>query len=114
MLALTSVYVNDSPVDFDRFEDRVFCDATETDSVYAEGTYRVDERFWPPYFVMLLEYHMASLLAHSVAAQVDTADWLDKKAVRQAAIARTLDAQARTAPRIDTTRIIRNRFRNAD
>lgn len=114
MLSLTSVYAFDQPIDFDRFEDRVFCDADESTEVYAEGIYRVAEQFWPPYFITLVEYQMASLLAHSVAAQVDTADWLDKKAVRQAAIARTLDAQARTAPKIDTTRLVRGRFRNAD
>lgn len=112
MLSLTSVYVNDKPVDFDRFEDRVFCDVDSATEVYAEGIYRIDERFWPPYFITLIEYQMASLLAHSIAAQVDTADWLDKKAVRQAAIARTLDAQARTAPRIDTTRLVTYRFRS--
>lgn len=110
MLLLHTVLVADKPIDFDRFDDKVYCDAASTDVVYAEGTYRTDEQDWPPYFVTYLELSLASLFAHGVAAQVDTADWLDRKAQRHGAIARSLDAQSRTTQRIDTKGFIENRF----
>lgn len=112
-LVPSTVYVNGKPIDFDRYEDMIFCDAAVADEVFLEGTYRVNEQHWPPYFVRLVTLRMASLLAHSVAAQVDTAELLDRRAVRHAAMARNKDAQARTAPRIDSTRLVRERFRGA-
>jgi hypothetical protein len=108
-LVLSTVYVNGNPIRFDRYEDNVYCDASETDEVFAEGIYRVDEQFWPPYFERLMVYRMASQLAHSIAAQVDTSELLDRRALRHAALARTRDAQGRTATRINTTRLIKGR-----
>ena len=111
MLVPYTVYVNSVPINFDRYEDMIFCDAASTDEVYIEGLYNVAEQFWPPYFTMLIILRMAALLVHSIGAQVDTSDLLDRRAGRQGAIARARDAQGRTAPRFDTTRLISNRFR---
>lgn len=109
----STVYIAGNPINFDIYEDMVFCNAASTDTVVLEGIYRVDESFWPPFFVQLIVYRMASLLAHSIGGQVDTAELLDRRATRHAAIARNRDAQGRTAPRIDTSRIINSRYRNA-
>ncbi|MFZ9635943.1 MAG: hypothetical protein ACO3EK_19200, partial [Alphaproteobacteria bacterium] len=43
-------------------------------------TGRVEEAFWPPYFVMLAELTMASHFALAIAAKPELADYLDKKA----------------------------------
>jgi hypothetical protein len=111
-LVPSTVYVNGKPIEFDRYEDNIFCDAAEAEVVLLEGIYRVAEQFWPPYFERLIVYRMASQLVHSIAAQVDTADLLDRRAIRHAALARNRDAQGRTATRIDTTRLIRTRSTN--
>lgn len=108
-LTPSTVYINGNPIDFDRYEDMIFCNAGTNDEVFLEGVYRVDEQFWPAYFVRTVVYRLASHLAHSIAAQVDTADLLDRRAIRHAALARNRDAQGRTAPRIDTSRLIRVR-----
>lgn len=108
-LVPSTVYVNGKPIDFDRYEDNIYCDAAEADEVFLEGVYRVDEQFWPPFFERLIVYRMAAQLAHSVAGQVDTSDLLDRRSIRHAAMARNRDAQGRTATRIDTTRLIRAR-----
>lgn len=108
-----AIYVNDLPVDYDRYEDMIFCSASTSDVVILEGTFRVAEQFWPASFVQMMVYRMASQLAHSIAAQTDTAQMLDRMAVRHAALARNRDAQGRTATRIDTSRLITRRFRNA-
>lgn len=111
-LVPVTVYVNDKPIDFDRYEDNIWCNASVSDEVFLEGIYRVDEQFWPPFFVQTVAYRMAANLAHSIAGQVDTAELLDRRAIRHAALARNRDAQGRTATRIDTTRLIRTRSIN--
>jgi len=103
--------VNNNPIRFDRYEDRVFCDASEADEVYLEGVFRIDEAYWPPYFVTLTTYAMAGILAQSVGAQEDLALMFDKRVIRQAAISRNIDGQGRTAPRINTDRLVTVRYR---
>jgi hypothetical protein len=111
-LVLSTVYINGQPIDFDRYEDEVWCNATAADEVYIEGIFRVSEATWPPFFERLIVYRMAAQLAHSIAAQVDTSDLLDRRAIRHAALARNRDAQGRTATKIDTSRFIRARSAN--
>tara|TARA_R110000796_G_scaffold3212_8_gene12299 strand:- start:12 stop:608 length:597 start_codon:yes stop_codon:yes gene_type:complete len=110
-LQLITVMVNGNPVRFDRYEDRVFCDASEADEVYLEGVFRIDESYWPPYFVTLMIYSMASMLAFSVAQQENLSALMEQRALRQGAISRSIDAQGRTAPRIDTDRLVTVRYR---
>jgi hypothetical protein len=112
-LVPSTVYVSGNPIDFDRYEDNIYCNASVTAEVLLEGVYRVDEQFWPPYFERVIVYRLASHLAHSIAQQVDTSDLLDRRAIRHAALARNRDAQGRTATRIDTTRLVRNRSVNS-
>lgn len=107
----STVLVNDHSVDFDRYEDMIFCNAGEAETVHLDGIYRVDEQFWPAYFIALMELSMASHFALAIAAKPDLADYLDKRALRHAAIARNADAQARTTPKVDMQGIIR--FRRA-
>lgn len=113
-LTPTTVMVNGNPIAFDRFEDMIFCNATSADKVVLEGHWRVDESFWPPYFVSAVIYQMASHLAQTLAADSAMSQMFDAKMVRQAAAARSLDAQGRTAPKIDTSRMITERFRQND
>ncbi len=108
-LAVSSVFVHGQAIDFDRFADNIYCDATAEEEVYLEGVFWVSESYWPPYFVQLAVLTMASLMAHGVAAQVETADYLDKKAQRQQALARHHDSQNQTARRFDAEGLIRGR-----
>ncbi|MCE2841207.1 MAG: hypothetical protein LW689_06925 [Novosphingobium sp.] len=105
-----TVLVNDRAIDFDRYEDRIFCDAQADDEVYLEGVYRVDEARFPPWFAMLLQIQMASHFALSIAAKPDLADLLDKRALRHAALCRNLDAQARTSQDLPTKGLITGRM----
>lgn len=114
ILSIETVMVNDKAIDFDRYEDRIFCNASENDTVILEATYRVDEQFWPPYFLSYLRYTLAAKFAFSVAAQIETANMFEQKAMREGAIARNRDAQARTAPRFVTDRFLRNRYVRGD
>lgn len=110
VLSIETVMVQDEAIDFDRFEDRIFCNASESEVVVLEATYRVAEQFWPAYFLSYLRFTLASKFAFSVAAQVETAQMFDQKAMREGAIARNRDASARTAPKFKTDRFLTNRF----
>lgn len=105
-----TVLVNDQVIDFDRYEDRIFCNAQEADEVFLEGVYRVDESNFPAWFVMLLQIQMASHFALSIAAKPDLADLLDKRALRHAALCRNLDSQSRTAQDMPTKGLITGRL----
>ena len=104
LLVLNSVRVNDFSIYYDRYQNLVYCNASENDEVIADYTFRADEDLWPPYFIMAVELALAELFAYSVANQVQTADYIAKKAMRQLAVAKNLDSQAQTNLGFDLTR----------
>lgn len=110
-LAVRTVMVNGYPIEFDRFEDNIHCDASTADEVILKGIFRVDEQFWPPYFQRYVTLVMAALLAESVAAKTDLANVMEDRAEKQFARARSMDSQGRTAVKFDTSRFITRRFR---
>lgn len=83
MLLLHDVTVNGRSIDYDRYQNLVYCDADETDEVVADYTFRAIEDLWPPYFTTAVELTLASIFAYSVANQIQTADYMEKKALRQ-------------------------------
>lgn len=101
LLLLHDVSVAGSVIDYDRYQNLVYCDASATEDVIADYTFRADEDLWPPYFTTAVELTLASIFAYAVANQIQTADYLDKKALRQLAMARNIDAQSQTTRKLD-------------
>jgi hypothetical protein len=104
LLLLHDVTVNGDVIDYDRYQDLVYCDADEADLVYADYTFRALEDLWPPYFTTAVELTLASIFAYAVANQIQTADYMEKKALRQMALARNIDSQAQTTRAFDLSR----------
>jgi hypothetical protein len=104
LLLLHDVTVNGDVIDYDRYQDLVYCDADEADLVYADYTFRALEGLWPPYFTTAVELTLASIFAYAVANQIQTADYMEKKALRQMALARNIDSQAQTTRAFDLSR----------
>ncbi len=104
LLVLHDVSVNGSVIDYDRYQNLVYCDADEADEVFADYTFRAIEDLWPPYFTTAVELTLASIFAYSVANQIQTADYMEKKALRQLALARNIDSQAQTSKKLDLSR----------
>lgn len=109
LLVLHDVTINDEVIDYDRYQNLVYCDADEADSVFIDYTFRAIEDLWPPYFTMAVELTLASTFAYSVANQIQTADYMEKKALRQLALARNIDSQAQTTRKLDLSRFERAR-----
>lgn len=104
LLIVHDVTVNDRSIPFARYQNLIYCDADETDEVIVDYTFRAEEDLWPPYFIMLIELQMAALCAYAVANQIQTADYMEKKALRQLALAKNIDAQGHTTARLDLNR----------
>lgn len=104
LLLLHDVTVNGNVIEYDRYQDMIYCNADEADLVYADYTFRAVEDLWPPYFTTAVELTMASIFAYAVANQIQTADYMEKKALRQLALGRNIDSQAQTSQRFDLSR----------
>lgn len=108
ILMVRAVTVNDSPIDFDRYDDNIYCDAGVNETVVMDGTYRVKEIDWPAFFRLGVEYRLAAALASGVSMQADLSQLLDEKAEMQIRKARNIDASSQT-----TRKVTLNRLTNA-
>lgn len=104
ILRLSAVLVNNNVIAYDVYQDNVYCNASENDEVYADYIYRAIEEYWPPYFTKALEFELASIFAYSVAAQEGLSGLMEKRALRQLAIARNIDSQGQTTKRLNVQR----------
>jgi hypothetical protein len=100
LLMLSAVTINDSPIEFDTYGDKVFCDSSASDVVVADYIFRATENQWPPFFT----------LAVSVARDASLAQMLEQKADRQMTKARRLDSQQQTTRKLNTSRFIAQRL----
>jgi len=66
-LRIVSVTVNDNLISYDRYGDKIFCNASSSDTVVMDYVQRVQESFWPGWFVMVVIYQLASELAVAIA-----------------------------------------------
>lgn len=98
-----SLRVRDHTIDYDRFEQHIYCDAKAEDEVIAEVMVVPNEAYWPPYFRTLVELQLAAVLAFPITEDAQKASFYEGKALRQFSAAKTIDAQSRTARKIETT-----------
>jgi len=103
------VYSTDTPIEYDRYQDKVYCDAVAEEEIYMDYTFQAEEDLWPPYFVTAVTLQLAAIFAYSVAQQEALADLMGKKADRQFAIARGLDSQSQTSKKLNVQRFIQLR-----
>lgn len=110
LLMLSAVTLNDHPIEFDTYGDKVFCDSSASDSIVADYIFRAAESQWPPFFTLAVELQVASMLAVSVARDASLAQMLEQKADRQMTKARRLDSQQQTTRKLNTSRFIAQRL----
>ena len=109
LLALHAVTVLNNPIEFDIYEDMIYCNAADPDTVVADYTYRAATADWPPYFVMALMHDLASIFAGSVAQKGDLAEYYGKKAEILYTKAQNLESQQRTTKRVNARKNLINR-----
>ena len=109
LLMLSAVTVNDYPVLYDTYGDKVYCNMTSNDVVVADYIVRADEADWPSYFTLAVEFQVASMLSISIARDASLASLMDQQAERQMIKARRLDSQQQTTRKLQTSRFIAQR-----
>lgn len=111
LLVLHGVIVQDKAIEFDIYEDKIYCNAADTEVVSADYTYRVGEEYWPPYFVSALMHDLASIFAGSIAQKGDLAEYYGKNAEVYYKRAQNLESQQRTTKRVNTRKnLVNSRF----
>lgn len=106
VLQINTVWINGDVATYDINEDMVLVDAGSNSTVTLGFTKRVQERFWPPFFMTYVIFRLAGVLAASITRQATMAETYDGMAERQLAQARSRDAQQVTSRGIRLNRLI--------
>jgi hypothetical protein len=108
-LMINAVTVQDLPIEFDTYEDKIYNNAVAADEVIADYIYRASESSWSPYFTLGLEFSVASIFALSLARDASLSGAMDQQAQIQLIKARRLDSQTQTTRKLNTTRFVSQR-----
>jgi hypothetical protein len=108
-LMINAITARDEPIIYDIYGDKAFCDATASDVLVCDYIFRADESNWPPFFVIAVEYMVASMFATSVARDSQLASLMEQKANFHMVQARRLDSQQQTTRKLNTSRFIAQR-----
>jgi hypothetical protein len=103
------VTVNDTPIEYQTYGDKLFCNEAASSELVLDFTYRADEQGWPSYFTIAVEYELASVFAVSLARDQSLAQLMSQQAATSMMRARNLDAQQQTTRKLSTSRFITNR-----
>lgn len=104
-----TVTVNDSPIEYQTYGSKLFCNETASSELVLDYTYRADEQNWPSYFTVAVEYELASVFAVGLARDQSLAQLMSQQASIAMVKARNLDAQQQTTRKLTTNRFIANR-----
>ena len=110
LLMLHAVTVNDNPIEYSVYGDKVFSDSATTDELIADYTFRANEKTWPSYFTLAVEYSLAMIFATSIARDSSLATLMQTQAERMMAKARNLDSQQQTTRKLTSSRFITSRL----
>ena len=103
------VTVNDTPIEYQTYGDKLFCNEAASSELVLDFTYRADEQGWPSYFTIAVEYELASVFAVSLARDQSLAQLMSQQAATSMMRARNLDAQQQSTRKLSTSRFITNR-----
>ncbi|QDP56319.1 MAG: hypothetical protein Tp167SUR398091_8 [Prokaryotic dsDNA virus sp.] len=108
-LFVHAVTVRDLQIEYNIYGNKIFCDASPTDELIVDFTYRASEVDWPSYFSICVEYAMATVFATALIRDQSLAVLMDQQYVRFLAKARSIDSQQQTTRKVTTSRFITNR-----
>jgi len=100
-IKIQNVKVNDIPITYDRFNDKIHCDAAVSDEVFCDYTRSMEVEYWPPYFVELVEASLAKKFSTVLAAKIDFKTTFNTDVETQFRLAKNADARQQTTKRIN-------------
>lgn len=101
--------VNDQPIEYQTYGNKLYCNEGPSAEVILDYTYRADEIDWPSYFTIAVEYELASVFAASIARDQQLSQLMQLQAQRAMIKARNLDSQQQTTRKLNTNLFIANR-----
>jgi len=104
-----AVTVNDIPIEYQTYGNKIYCNESATAEVVADYTYRAEEYDWPSYFTIAVQYELASVFAFSLARDAQLAKLMSDQAQLAMMKARGLDSQQQTTRKLNTSRFIAQR-----
>lgn len=106
-VSMETVLVNGAPIEYERFQDQIWCNAYSGDRVVAVYQYRPPESSWPPYFTEYVVLMLAEALATGVARNEDMAKLMAERAEIQFRRAKSRDsAGGQTARKMRLNKLI--------
>lgn len=109
LLMLHAVTVQDLPIEYQIYGDKIFADGDAADVLVADYTFRALEQNWPSYFTIAVEYALAVVFATSIARDPTLGSLMREQGRESMAKARSLDSQQQTARKLTTSRFIAER-----
>ena len=109
MLMLHAVTVQDLPIEYQTYGNKVYSDTSDNDTLIADYTFRAEEDTWPSYFTIAVVYSLSIVFATSIARNSNLASIMADQAQVTMAKARNLDSQQQTSRKLVTSRFITER-----
>jgi hypothetical protein len=109
MLMLHAVTVQDLPIEYQTYGNKVYSDTSDNDTLVADYTFRAEEDTWPSYFTIAVVYSLSIVFATSIARNSNLAGIMADQAQITMAKARNLDGQQQTSRKLVTSRFITER-----
>lgn len=111
VLLLHGLTIMDKPIQYDRYEDKIYANTTADDVVTADYTYKVDVIYWPSYFTKAVMFDLAAMFAGSLAQQGELAYHYINAAELAYQKARWADSSSQTARNLRTSTLTNIRRR---
>lgn len=109
MLMLHAVTVQDLPIEYQTYGNKVYSDTSDNDTLIADYTFRAEEDTWPSYFTIAVVYSLSIVFATSITRNSNLAGIMADQAQITMAKARNLDSQQQTSRKLVTSRFITER-----
>ena len=107
VLQINTITVNDMVIPYSRYKDFIYVNGYDSNNtLIMDYIYRVDESYFPPHFILALEYELAAIFAGSVARDAAMIKQFKELAERQFLIAKNIDSSETTSKVLDTNRFI--------
>lgn len=105
-IAIRGLFVQGLPINFEIFGNKVYCNATEDDTVVSEHLVRAAESIWWPFFRQAMIYKLASDFGAALARDPNLVTAYEEKYLYQLRRAKAMDAQSETTDTIKTSKLI--------
>jgi hypothetical protein len=101
LLAMQAIRLdaNGSDIPYDRFENKVMCNAGDTQAVYCVYSYEPPVAWWPGYFVSLMELALALKFSFALSGKLDLRSELEEATATSFRYAKNADSRQQTSRR---------------